>query len=200
MRETQVYGLAPLHKSNSVVYTLSGEPSFGFYIILAMMIVGFAILVISIINYVNLSVATSLKRAKEIGVKKIHGAGRPELVKQFLAETIIVVTLAGIMASLPACPYFEYVYCPNSNLLPFSLSPYLLMVLGSTASIYNNNHNLVSGCIHVAVLTTYDFQQYLWRFFPAFAFAEESCGDAIFCCNCAYHYFNSPFPAGQFYA
>jgi putative ABC transport system permease protein len=67
MRETQVFGLAPLNRSNNVMYTLAGEPSIGFYIIVAMAIVGFSILIISVINFVNLSIATSVKRSKEIG-------------------------------------------------------------------------------------------------------------------------------------
>jgi putative ABC transport system permease protein len=161
MRETQVYGLAPLHRSNSVVYTLSGEPSFGFYIILAMMIVGFAILVISIINYVNLSVATSLKRAKEIGIKKIHGAGRPELVKQFLAETIIVVTLAGIMASLLHVHILN-ILLPDQQSVTFTLSPYLLMVLGALL-------------VFTIIITTWYPAIYMSRFSPLMIFSN-TCG------------------------
>jgi putative ABC transport system permease protein len=164
MRETQVYGLAPLHKSNNVVYTLSGEPSFGFYIIVAMMIVGFAILVISIINYVNLSVAASLKRAKEIGVKKIHGAGRPDLVKQFLAETIIIVTLSGIMASLLHVHILN-MFLPEQQSLTFSLSPYLLMVLGALL-------------LFTIIITTWYPAIYMSRFSPLMIFSNTGGGSS----------------------
>ena len=128
MRDAQVYGLAPLNKSNSVVYTLSGKPSFGFYIIIAMAIVGLSILVISIINYVNLSVATSLKRAKEIGVKKIHGAGRADLVKQFFIEALIIVTMASIAASILQ-NYLVNMFLPEQQPLSFRPDTTLLIVL-----------------------------------------------------------------------
>lgn len=164
MRDTQVFGLAPLHKSNNVVYTLSGEPSFGFYIIVAMMIVGFAILVISIINYVNLSVATSLKRAKEIGIKKIHGAGRTDLVKQFFAETIIVVTLAGIMASFLHV-YILNMFLPEEQSLTFALSPYLLMILGALL-------------FFTILITTWYPAIYMTRFSPLLIFSNNSRGSS----------------------
>ena len=94
----KVYGLAPLNKSNNMVYKLSGEPSSGFYIIIALAIVGFSILFISIVNYINLSIATSVKRSKEISVRKINGAGKKELALQFLIETFLVVFAAAILA------------------------------------------------------------------------------------------------------
>jgi putative ABC transport system permease protein len=158
MRETQVYSLAPIHRSNSVVYSLSGEPSFGFYIIIAMMIVGFAILVISILNYVNLSVATSLKRAKEIGIKKIHGAARTDLVKQFLTETIIVVTLAGIMASFLHL-YILNMLQPEQQSLNFAFSPFLLMVTGALL-------------LFTVIITTWYPAMYMSRFSPLLIFSN----------------------------
>jgi putative ABC transport system permease protein len=164
MRDTQIYGLAPLHKSNQVVYTLSGEPSFGFYIIMAMLIVGFSILVISIINYVNLSVATSLKRAKEIGVKKIHGAGRTELVKQFFAETLIVVTLSGIMASFLHVHILN-MFLPEQQSLVFSISPYLLMVLGALL-------------LFTIIITTWYPAVYMSRFSPLMIFSNSGGGSS----------------------
>lgn len=96
----KVYGLAPLSKSNQIIYKLSGEPSFGFYIIIAMCIIGLSILIISVINYINLAVATSVKRLKEIGVRKITGAGKKELALQFFIEALLVVLAAGMIAVL----------------------------------------------------------------------------------------------------
>ena len=93
-----IYGLAPLNKSNNVIYKLSGEPSFGFYIIIAMGIIGLSILIISVANYINLSIATSVKRLKEIGIRKINGAGQKELAIQFLIEAFLVTLVAGTLA------------------------------------------------------------------------------------------------------
>lgn len=52
------------------------------------------ILLIACINFVNLTVARSLKRAKEIGVRKVVGGGRGQLVMQFLGESFILCFLA----------------------------------------------------------------------------------------------------------
>ncbi len=61
-------------------------------------IIGLFILVIAIINFMNLSTARSLERAKEVGIRKSIGADRTSLIYQFLGESIIVVTLAGVVA------------------------------------------------------------------------------------------------------
>jgi len=60
-------------------------------------IAGF-ILLIACINYVNMSTARSQKRAREVGIRKVVGAGRGSLITQFLGESILVAFLAGIIA------------------------------------------------------------------------------------------------------
>lgn len=57
------------------------------------------ILVLSIVNYVNLATANAIRRAKEVGVRKIVGASKLDIVKQFLFETITIV-LFSILLSL----------------------------------------------------------------------------------------------------
>jgi putative ABC transport system permease protein len=52
------------------------------------------ILLIACINYMNLSTARSVLRAKEIGVRKVVGAGKPELISQFLSESVLVLIIA----------------------------------------------------------------------------------------------------------
>lgn len=58
--------------------------------------IGIAIflLVVACINYVNLSTATALKRAKEIGMRKVVGAAFSQLVGQFLSESILISLIA----------------------------------------------------------------------------------------------------------
>ncbi len=57
-----------------------------------------AILLISFINFINLSVASSTRRIKEVGVRKVLGASRSQLVAQFVAESIITTTTASLFA------------------------------------------------------------------------------------------------------
>ncbi|HZX11714.1 MAG TPA: ABC transporter permease [Acidobacteriota bacterium] len=57
------------------------------------------IIIIAGINFMNLSTARSSKRAKEVGIRKVLGAVRPQLAKQFMAESIIM-TVAAVPFSL----------------------------------------------------------------------------------------------------
>ncbi|MES2133096.1 MAG: ABC transporter permease, partial [Bacteroidota bacterium] len=56
------------------------------------------ILVIACINFVNLTVARSLKRAKEIGIRKAVGGQRQQLIFQFLSESFMLVFISFVMA------------------------------------------------------------------------------------------------------
>jgi len=61
------------------------------YIFSALAIV---ILVIALLNYINLSTARATERAKEVGVRKVNGALRSSLIRQFLFESFFVTTVA----------------------------------------------------------------------------------------------------------
>ncbi|MGJ1235520.1 MULTISPECIES: ABC transporter permease [Sphingobacterium] len=60
--------------------------------------VAIMILVIASINYINLSTARSLSRAKEVGIRKVIGAGKKELFFQFILETTILFVIASTLA------------------------------------------------------------------------------------------------------
>jgi len=61
-------------------------------------IVAILILIIACINYVNLSTARSMLRAKEVSMRKIIGAGKAQLFFQFMAETTLMFLIATILA------------------------------------------------------------------------------------------------------
>ncbi|MEQ9403361.1 MAG: FtsX-like permease family protein [Cyclobacteriaceae bacterium] len=63
---------------------------------LIFMAVGFLILLPAVFNYTNLSIARALKRAKEIGIRKVVGAEKNQIKTQFIVETIILCLLALI--------------------------------------------------------------------------------------------------------
>lgn len=68
------------------------------------------ILLIACINYMNLSTARSEKRAREVGVRKVVGAGRGSLIGRFIGESILMAILAGLFAVVIvqlALPYFN---------------------------------------------------------------------------------------------
>src|SRR5687767_7352643 len=55
-----------------------------------LLLIGVFILILAYINYINIAVAKSFERAKEIGVRKTFGAERMQLIKQFLSEAFMV--------------------------------------------------------------------------------------------------------------
>lgn len=72
--------------------------------------IGIFILLIACINYMNLATARSLHRAREVGVKKVAGAGRTQLIRQFLTESLLVAFISFIFALVLielAQPLFE---------------------------------------------------------------------------------------------
>ncbi|MEJ5995784.1 FtsX-like permease family protein [Pedobacter sp. Du54] len=60
-------------------------------------IVAFFILLIAIVNFINLTVAASIKRAKEIGVKKVMGASVSQLKLQFLSESYLYFAFSALI-------------------------------------------------------------------------------------------------------
>ena len=61
-------------------------------------IIAFFILLIACFNFVNLATARSLQRAKEVGVRKTIGAGRRQLMMQFIGETIVLASISMLLA------------------------------------------------------------------------------------------------------
>ncbi len=62
--------------------------------------IGILILAMACINFINLTTARSEKRAREVGLRKVVGAVRPQLVKQFMGESLLLAALAGAAAVL----------------------------------------------------------------------------------------------------
>ncbi len=56
------------------------------------------ILILSIVNYVNLATANAIKRAKEVGVRKVIGASKGNIVKQFIFETVLMTCFSILFA------------------------------------------------------------------------------------------------------
>ncbi|MGD8537939.1 MAG: ABC transporter permease [Candidatus Aminicenantes bacterium] len=86
--------IQPLSKVH--LYSLNGtDPIVYVYIFLTIAI---AILIIACINFINLSTARSNTRAKEIGMRKVVGAERADLIRQFIGESLILSALALLVA------------------------------------------------------------------------------------------------------
>lgn len=72
-------------------------------------VIGFVILLIACINFINLSTALASQRAKEIGVRKVNGASRGNLILQLFGESLFqtsLATLAALMLVIILLPVF----------------------------------------------------------------------------------------------
>lgn len=88
--------VSDIHLSQVFVYALepSGNPRF-----LGLISgIGILILIATCLNYMNLSTARFMGRAKETGIRKTFGAGRSHLILQFLGESILTVIIAHFFA------------------------------------------------------------------------------------------------------
>lgn len=111
--------------------------------------VALMILVIACFNFMNLSTARAMKRSKEVGLRKVMGAFRHQLIKQFMGETVIMVTVAmilGIIFLELLVPLFnglvgqhlEVVYFGKNSLIIFFVLAGLLtgIIAGSYPAFY----------------------------------------------------------------
>lgn len=74
--------------------------------------VGVFILLLACINFVNLSTARAERRAKEVGIRKTIGSVRAQLVQQFFSESLLIVSVAFVLALILAT-----LYLPSFNLM-----------------------------------------------------------------------------------
>lgn len=105
--------------------------------------VALLILVVACINFVTLSVGRSLKRAKEVGIRKVVGAERKQLITQFIGEAIIVTLISliiGLVAASLSLPTFNN-FASKELSMPFDgflfgVIGVLLLIIGLIAGSY----------------------------------------------------------------
>ena len=85
-------------------------------------IIAVFILLIACINFMNLTTARSIKRAREIGVRKAIGAARGSLIKQFITESLLITTVAvcaSLLIIILLLPFFNQITGKQIS-LPFA--------------------------------------------------------------------------------
>ncbi len=122
-------------------FSRSGDPRF----VLLLGSIAVLVLVIACVNYMNLATARSLKRAKEVGLRKVIGAAKGQLVRQFLGDSLLMTFLALFLAVgvvllvLPAFRAFVEREIAFNPLRDAALTPALLLlalVVGLAAGSY----------------------------------------------------------------
>ena len=92
--------------------------------------VGLAVLALACINFVNLSTAQAIGRAKEVGVRKSIGAGRLQLIFQFLTEALILILFSTVIATIITYLALPYINNLTGKLITFDiLSPGVFLSL-----------------------------------------------------------------------
>ncbi len=107
------------------------------------------ILCVACINFITLSVGRSLKRSKEVGIRKVVGAMRSQLIAQFMGEAVLVTMISvaiGIGAALLLLPFFNDLAAKQ---LAFPFDGFLLIVVIGLLVVIG----LVSGSYPALVLS-----------------------------------------------
>jgi len=96
-------------------------------------IIAIFIVILASVNYVNLSLARSLERAKEVGIRKVIGSQRKELIGQFLTETALITFVAGLLAFLAfelSLPFFRQLTGIPESISFYQDSLFWLLLVG----------------------------------------------------------------------
>ncbi|MES1216363.1 MAG: ABC transporter permease [Bacteroidota bacterium] len=93
-----------------------------------LLMIAAGVLLIACINFTTLAIGRSARRAKEVGVRKVIGGGRRQLVIQFLSEAVLLSVLSAILGVLLANLFLPYFNRLSGRELQFSLSLYPEMI------------------------------------------------------------------------
>jgi putative ABC transport system permease protein len=159
--------VGPQMKKSQQQFTMLLEPLRGIYLystrdssrtgnisdVYIFSIIGAFILLIACINFVNLTTARSAERAKEVGIRKVMGAGKGMLAGQFIGESIILCVIAYLLAvvlSALLLPGFNRLAGKVISAGIFSHSWYLLVLLGVSILI-----GIIAGLYPALVLSSF---------------------------------------------
>lgn len=103
------------------------EPNSNMQVIWIFSITALLILSVACINYINISLAQSIKRSREIGVRKVLGAGKRHVILQFITESFVLLSVVVVISSV---------------LIQAGL-PLFNQLAGKSLSLHNNWHLIV---------------------------------------------------------
>ena len=111
------------------------------------------VLLIASLNFMNLSTVRSLSRAKEVGLRKVVGAERQQLIKQFLGESVLVSFLALILSIIIVfftIPVFNQLSGRTVQINPVANYNYILLLILLTGFV-----GILSGIYPASVLSSF---------------------------------------------
>lgn len=128
--KTLAYVLQPLTNIHFATNVPNyAQRSISIEMIWAMVLIGLFILGTACINFINLATAQAIRRSREVGVRKVLGSTRGQLMRQFLGETSVLTGTAVVMALLVAELALPYVG-DLLNIQPGAVTLFSPVVLG----------------------------------------------------------------------
>ncbi|MCJ7581300.1 MAG: ABC transporter permease, partial [Candidatus Aminicenantes bacterium] len=118
------------------LYSIEGQPE-GMKYIYFFSVIALFILIIACINFMNLSTARSVKRAKEVGLRKVIGANKAQIIRQFFSESVLYTLIALAIAIV---------------LVEF-IRPAFNELTGKNLALDYSNFRLIVGLMIIAVFT-----------------------------------------------
>lgn len=140
--EYYVQPLTSIHLQSNLKWELSANSDWNYIRILITIAV--LILLIAAVNYINMVTAQAMRRAKEVGVRKVTGASRASLIGQFLTESLLIAVLAfgiALVVTSLLLPYTELITGYPLSLRMAGVAGLFIMIaavlfLGLAAGIY----------------------------------------------------------------
>ncbi|HVU97650.1 MAG TPA: ABC transporter permease [Puia sp.] len=144
--KTFVFSLTPLtdiHLSSNTKYELEANGSRLYVLIFSAL--ALFILLLACANFTNLSTAGAAARSKEVGIRKVMGSVKKQLIAQFLTESVLLTAFSMILAvgiALLILPWFNQVSGKHFSYLVFFNVPalvaaiVLILLVGAAAGIY----------------------------------------------------------------
>jgi ABC-type antimicrobial peptide transport system permease subunit len=132
------FNLQPLHAvhlHSNFMADVAGHGNIQYVYIF--IVVGIFVLAVACINFMNLATARSARRAKEVGLRKVAGAVRFQLIRQFLAESSLIACLALVIALA----------------VVYAVLPVFNDLAGKTLSINLLNVKMVAGVLSITLVT-----------------------------------------------
>ncbi len=136
--------LTSIHLHSNLDYEISTNANIKTVYIFAA--IALLILIIACINYVNLYTARSLKRVREVGVRKAIGSQRVQLIGQFLTESFLMTILAGLVGFLlakAALPFFNQLAekslsldLHDNGMIAIAIACGFLLLIGLLSGLY----------------------------------------------------------------
>ncbi len=148
----RLHNISDIHLGGNIEKELSPNSSWIFvYIFIS---IGFLIILLASINYINLTTSRSLERSKEIGLRKTVGATKTNLITQFITESVLVTLLSfgiAILVVALALPAFNTIAGKHLSILTIMNQFFILTSVGIIVFI-----GFIAGIYPAFVISSFD--------------------------------------------